>query len=147
MGANKRSSIPDYSRKPDKAFRKSIWLQIYIPLIFVILLLIGLVAILWVGEVGTFSGWADTALFFLILPAMLVGLIILGVVAGLCYGIIFLIGWIPGPSKQGHELMKRVAFETRRFADLLVRPFFVPRAAKTAVVKAIRHLASIFSSD
>jgi len=147
MGADQGRPTPDYRRKPDKAFRKSVWLQIYIPLIFVILLLAGLVAFLWVGGSGTFSGWADTALVFLILPAMLVGLIFFGVVAGLCYGIFFLIGWIPGPSKQGQELLKRVAFETRRFADLLVQPFFVPRAAKSAIGKAIRHLASIFSSD
>ena len=131
----------------NKEFQKRVWLQIYLPLILIILLVGSLVAYLWVGGVGTYSGWADTALIFLLIPVLLAGLIFFAVVAGLCYGIIYLIGWLPGPSKQGQEIMRRVAFETRRVADLVVRPFFAHNAAKSAFSKAIRHLASIFSPE
>jgi len=147
MAKNPRSFFPDFRQKPDKVFRKSVWLQIYIPLIFIILLVVGLVAILWIEGVGTYSGWADAALIFLLIPALLVGIIFFGVLAALCYGVFYLIGWIPGPSKEGQEMMRRVAFETRRVADLISRPFLAPRAAKSALGKAFRHLASIFSSD
>ena len=142
-GNNKQA----FRQKPDKEFRKTVWLQIYIPLIFIILLVAGFVAILWTGGVGTFSGWADTALVFLLIPALLVGLIIFGLLAALSYGVFYVIGLIPGPSKQGQEFMRKVAREIRRVADLICRPFFAPRAAKSALSKAIRHLASIFSPD
>jgi len=147
METTPRNAEQDPRPKPVGGFRQVVWLQIYIPLILMILVLASLVTVLWVGSVGTFSGWADTALIFLIIPALLVGFIFLVVLAGLCYGIIYLIGWIPGPSKQVREIAERVAHETRRFADILVRPFFAPRAALSALGKAIRHLASIFSTD
>jgi fatty acid desaturase len=147
MAKNLRSFNPEFRQKPDKAFRRTVWLQIYIPLIFIILLVIGFVTILWTGGVGTFSGWADTALIFLLIPALLVGLIIFVIIAALCYGIFYLIGWIPGPSKEVQRVMRRVTSETRRYADLVSRPFFAPSAAKSALVKAIRHLASIFSTE
>ena len=147
MAKKPRDVYPGFKQKPDKAFRKTVWLQIYIPLIFIILLVAGLVTVLWTGGVGTFSGWADTALTFLLIPVLLLGLIIFGVLAVLCYGIFYLIGWIPGPSKEGQRIMRRVAFEVRRVADGIGRPFMAPRAAVSALRKAIRHLASIFSPD
>jgi hypothetical protein len=131
----------------NKEFQKVVWLQIYLPLVLIILLVGSLVAYLWVGGVGTYSGWADTALVFLLIPVLIAGLIFFGVVAVLCYGIIYLIGWLPGPSKQGQEIMRKVVYETRRVTDLAVRPFFAPSAAKSAFSKAVRHLASIFSPE
>ena len=133
--------------KPDKAFRKIVWLQIYLPLIFIIFLVAGLVVVLWEGGVGSTSGWADAALVILMIPALLVGILILAIVAGLCYGVMYVVGWIPGPAKRVQEIATRVGYESRRFANMAVRPLMVPRAAKTAVVETIRYLVSIFSKE
>lgn len=145
---NEQNHFPKQPRpKPVKGFRKTVWLQIYLPLIFIILLLGTLVSVLWIEGVGTSSGWADAALVILIIPALLVGLIILGIVALLCYGVIYVIGLLPGPSKRGREISARVANESRRFANLAARPFMAPRAAKTAIIETIRYLLSIFSKE
>ena len=81
--------------KPDKTFQKTVWLQIYIPFIFILLLLGAIVAVLWVGGVGSYSGWADSALVILIIPVLLLGLILFFILAVLCYGVIVVIGRIP----------------------------------------------------
>ena len=133
--------------KPDKNFQKTVWLQIYIPFIFILLLLGAIVAVLWVGGVGSYSGWADSALVILIIPALLLGLILFVILAGLCYGVMVIIGIIPEPAKRVQEISTRIAIETRRFADLSVRPLLIPKAAKTAVIEALRFLASIFSKE
>jgi hypothetical protein len=133
--------------KPDKTFQKTVWLQIYIPFIFILLLLGAIVAVVWVGGVGSYSGWADSALVILIIPALVLGLILFVILAGLCYGVMVVIGWIPEPAKRVQEISTRVATETRRFADLAVRPLLAPKAAKTAVIETLRYLASIFSKE
>jgi hypothetical protein len=133
--------------KPKRTYRNSVWLQIYLPLIFILLLLGAIVALLWVGGVGSYSGWADIALVILIIPALLLGLILFVILAGLCYGIMTIIGMIPEPAKRVQEISTRIANETRRFADLAVRPLLAPRAAKTAMIETLRYLASIFSKE
>jgi hypothetical protein len=148
MMQSDQGNLPDRPKpKPDKAFQKTVWLQIYLPLIFIILLLAALVSILWIGDVGSYSGWADSALVILMIPALLVGILVLGVIAGLCYGVMYVIGWLPGPARRGQEILERVSVETRRFADLAARPFMAPRAVVSTIRETIRYLASIFSKE
>jgi hypothetical protein len=147
MMQNKKDFPDKPILKPDKAFQKTVWLQIYLPLIFTILILAALVSILWVGDIGSYGGWADSALVILIIPILLIGLVVLVIVAGFCYGVMYVIGWLPGPARRGQEVLKRVSKETRRFADLAARPFMAPRAAFSSIKETIRYLASIFSKE
>jgi hypothetical protein len=133
--------------KPDKNFQKVVWLQIYLPFIILLLILAAVVAVLWVGGAGSYSGWADTALVILMIPALLVGLVIFGVVAGLCYGVMVVVGLIPEPAKRAQEIAARIAAESRRFADMAARPMMVPKAVKSTIVESIHHIASIFSKE
>jgi hypothetical protein len=133
--------------KPDQAFRKTVWLQIYLPFIFILLLLAAAVAAVWVGGAGTYSGWADTALVILLIPALLIGVFVFVILAGFCYGVMYISGKIPGPAKRAQEITARMATESRRFANLAVRPLLAPKAAKTAVIETIRYLVSIFSKE
>ena len=133
--------------KPGKAFRKTVWLQIYLPFMLIVLLLAAVVTVLWIGGAGTYSGWADTALVVLMIPVLLMGLVLLVILAGLCYAVIYIFGLIPEPAKRIQDIAARISVETRRFADLAIRPIFVPRAVKTAIVETIRYLASIFSKE
>lgn len=141
----KRSNVD--KPKPGEGFQKTVWLQIYLPFIFILLCLAAFVTILWVSGTGTYSGWADTALSILLIPALLVGLIVFAILAVLCYGVMYIVSQIPGPAKRVQEITARIANETRRFADLAVRPLLAPRAAKTAIVEAIRYLLSVFSKE
>jgi hypothetical protein len=143
--SEKRSDVS--KPKLDKTFQKTVWVQIYLPFIFILLLLAAVVAILWVGGAGSYSGWADTALIVLIIPALLLGLLVFGILAGLCYGVMYVVGLIPGPAKRMQEISARVATETRRFADLAVRPLMAPKAIKSAIIETIRYFVSVFSKE
>jgi fatty acid desaturase len=134
-------------RKPNKAYQRLVWMQIYLPFILALLMLGGLVAGLWVGNVGTFSAWADASFVLLIIPAILIGLIVLAVCIAMCYGVLRLIGWIPEPAKRVQEWAAQAARVSHRVGNIIVRPFFIPRAAGSAMVEALRSLASIFVRD
>jgi hypothetical protein len=133
--------------KLDRAFRKSLWLQIYLPFILILLLLAAVVASLWIGGAGTFSGWADAALVILMIPALLMGLVLFVFLAGLCYGLLYIYGLIPRPAKRAQEITARISAGTRRFADLAIRPILIPRAVKTTIVETIHYLTAIFSRE
>jgi hypothetical protein len=147
MQTNQKEPLNPPRAKPDRAFRKTLWLQIYLPFILILLLLAAVVASLWIGGAGTFSGWADAALVILMIPALLMGLILFVLLAGLCYGLLYIYGLIPGPAKRVQEISARISTGARRFANLAIRPILVPRAVKTTVVETIRYLTSIFSRE
>jgi flagellar biogenesis protein FliO len=134
-------------RKPSKAYRRLVWMQIYLPLILAILIVGGLVTGLWLGKVSTFSAWADTSLVLLTIPVILVSLIVLAVCIAVCYGIMRLIGLIPEPAKRGQEFAARAAQVSRRVGNLIARPFLYPHAARSAMAEALRSLTSIFTKD
>lgn len=147
METKQEKRIDASKPKPDKNFQKVVWLQIYLPFIFLLLILAAVVAVLWVGGAGSYSGWADSALVILMIPALLVGLVIFGALAALCYGVMVVIGLIPEPAKRAQEIAGRIAAETRRFADMAARPMMVPKAIKTTILETIHHFASIFSKE
>jgi len=144
MQTDQRNLSNHPKAKPDKSFRKTVWLQIYLPIFFVIILIAGIVVILWRGGEGSASGWADTALVIMMIPALLVGILIIVIMAGLCYGVMVIIGWIPGPAKRGQEIASRVVDETHRLTKGMMRPILIPKAVITAVMETVRYLASIF---
>ena len=147
METKQEKRIDASKTKPDKNFQKVVWLQIYLPFIFLLLILAAVVAVLWVGGTGSYSGWADSALVILMIPALLVGLVIFGALAALCYGVMVIIGLIPEPAKRAQEIAGRIAAETRRFADMAARPMMVPKAIITTILETIHHFASIFSKE
>jgi hypothetical protein len=147
MQSEQKNQIEASEVKPDRTFQRAVWLQIYLPFIFILLILGAVVAILWVSGSGTYSGWADAALVILMIPALLVGVIIFAILVGLCYGVIYIFGQIPKPARRAQEIASRISVETRRFADLAARPLLVPKAAKTAMVETLRYFISIFSKE
>jgi len=137
---------PENKKHPlDESYRRKVFLQIYLPL-FLILIAVGvLVGSLWVTESGSASAWADLSLVMLIIPALIVGLILLIFLAAFVYGIWYLIGIIPEPMRQLQDIVKKVAASTERYTNLAAKPVIIPRALSSGISAAIRGILSIFS--
>ena len=107
---------------------------------------VGLVALaVLIGSIvsagfGTLSGWADTALFLLLLPAvilMLLGIVILG---GLVYLMTVVLGWLPGRGEPVRARLGVIADGARRGSDGLARVLILPTAIGSAVRAGWRRL-------
>jgi hypothetical protein len=100
---------------------------------------------IWVAGSGSASVWADASLVMLIIPAFVMGLILLIFLAAFVYGIWYLIGILPEPMRQVQDIVKRIADSTERFANLAAKPVIIPRALRAGIGAAIKGILSIFS--
>jgi hypothetical protein len=143
MESPKRLEVNPQTRRH---FRRGEWRGIYLPALLGLLILGAVIALLWRNGVGTASAWADTAVSFLLLPFLLIGLAFALLLALLTYGVARLIGWIPPQTFQVQQVLFRVGLVARRGSDLAARPFIVLSAINRAVRRAVDRLASIFRS-
>jgi hypothetical protein len=123
--------------------RRQMLLQVYLPLGLFALLLAALVAWLWMGGVGDAGTWADVALILLLIPAMLMGLVILAAFIALAVLIVRLIGIIPEPAHRAQSIIRRVERETSRSVDLALRPLLTLSALWAAFKAICKGLISI----
>ena len=66
--------------------------------------------------------WADIALIWLIIPMMIVSLIMLLLLAGLAYAVIWLVRTIPGYALQAQNFMIMIAGQVERLGNMIVEP-------------------------
>lgn len=123
--------------KTRERYRRQVWLQIFLPLGLLLLLLVVAGVFLWPGSPPAASAYADTALVFLILPVMLFGLIALAVVVAGIYLLVMALRRIPEAVYQVQLALDRVKRKVGQGADLAVRPF-VRLSAIRAALGAIR---------
>ena len=128
----------------DDLFRRHVWLQIYLPILLVVLALAVLVVILWVNQQGKASVWADVSLVMLIIPTFILGLILLVILAAVTYGIFYLIGVLPDPFRRVQEIMNQVSDTAERGSKMAAKPIIVPKAAGAAVEAIFKGIISIF---
>jgi ABC-type dipeptide/oligopeptide/nickel transport system permease component len=128
----------------DQLFRKNVWLQIYLPILLGVIALAILVAIIWTGQQGTASVWADVSLMMLIIPTFIIGLILLVILGGLTYGIAYLIGVLPDPFRRLQEIMNQVSASFERGSKIAAKPIIVPSAVGAAIRAIFKGIASIF---
>jgi ABC-type dipeptide/oligopeptide/nickel transport system permease component len=143
--------LDDQQRKIDKEkhplddlFKKHVWLQIYLPLLLVVVAITILVAILWVNQQGKASVWADVSLVMLIIPTFIIGLILLVLLVGVTYGAAYLIGVLPDPFRRMQEIMNQVSDSVERGSKMAAKPVIVPKAAGSAIQAIFTGIISIF---
>ena len=129
-----------------RTFRKQIALEVYLPLGLFVILLAAMVYVLWTLGVGQFGAWADISLVLLLIPLFLLGLLLLGLLIGLVYGLAVVISWLPYPARRGQDLLVRVQATTRKGADMVAKPFLVPGALIMALRHGLEYLLGIFRS-
>lgn len=125
-------------------FRKQVWLQVYLPLALGLVLLTTLIVVLWRGPVGDASVWADTALAFLMLPVMLVGLLLLALFGALVVGVTLAVRRLPEPFEQARLAVARVEDTADQVAGKAALPVIIPSAIFHTIGAVLRYLAGIF---
>ena len=115
----------------DEDFRRSVALQVYLPLglgVGIVALAVGL-GLAAGGAAGlSASGMADASTIFLLLPMMLVGLIALAGFAALAVGVERLVHWLPPRSRRVQRLAARIARTSEDVADKSAQVIVVPKA-------------------
>lgn len=137
---------PENKKHPlDVSYRRVVILQIYLPFLLMFIVVGVLVGSLWVTGSGSASAWADASLVMLIIPAFVMGLILLIFMAAFVYGIWYLIGILPEPMRQLQDMGKRIAAYTERFGNLATKPVIIPSALRAGISAAVKGILSIFS--
>jgi len=134
---------PTRNPKTQAAFRRQVRLQIYLPLGFGIVAVAGAGIGLALEGVGTASAWADITLVYLLIVALIAGLIALAGVGALAFGVGWVIARLPGPAMQAQALVARAAGMVRRGAEAGIRPILVTRSAWASVRVALCALAGV----
>jgi FtsH-binding integral membrane protein len=102
--------------------QREVLLQVTLPLA------IGLTALLVLAVLASISGpesaslFADVSLIWLIIPVMVVSLIFLVLLAALAYGVIWLVGALPGFAYQVQGFFTLVATKSKQVGDVIVEP-------------------------
>jgi predicted PurR-regulated permease PerM len=123
--------------------RRESWWQIYLPVLLATALgIVAFVLIVRSGDKGT-SAIADLSLILLILPALIVGLVVLALFVLLVYGISWLVRNSPPYAKQAQDTVGEVGGQVRAVMDGLANGIIVARGA----VAGLRALLESDSAD
>jgi flagellar biogenesis protein FliO len=126
------------------AFRRQVWLEIYLPLGFGLAAVVCVALVLWRSGMAGPRAWADASTILLILPVLAVSLIPLILMVALSVGIIYLIRRLPEASQRLQSLVYRVQWSARRAADAAVQPWLMGDSARAAGRAGVDVLVSIF---
>jgi len=134
-------------RETDEAFRREVWLQIYLPLILGALLIGALVAVAFLspGFTST-SNLADVSLILVLSQAMLIGVVPLALIAALAFGVWYAIRELPPYLQRAADFMARVADETYTAARYVRSPSLAVRRLVPALSRLARSMVTGFMS-
>lgn len=114
-------------------FRRQVWLEIYLPLVFGGAALAGAAYGLWRMGLGTASAWADAATSLLLLPILALSLIPLALLVAASAGLVILIRRLPPVSQKLQSLAFRMQVAVRRGADTAAAPLVMGESIGAAV--------------
>lgn len=112
---------------PSADHRRQMKLQVWLPLIASIVFVLALVILTIVGAVRgspQIERWGNISAVIVILPVLLAGLLLLGLVGGSAYGLTKLLQKMPGWMLNAQLFILRVALLTRKGADAATKPIF-----------------------
>jgi len=114
--------LPKPNPVTQKAHRQDVLRQLTLPVIVVLLVLAGVVFWLIQAGVGDFGLWAQISIVFIILPALIIGLILLVILAGLVFGIGYLLGFLPPYARITQDAIQNVKAQAEAGADISAKP-------------------------
>lgn len=121
----------------DKHHRQRTW-QILAPLFLFCILVLAAAVIIAINAgrgSGDVSQWADTSFIIMILPAMLIALFPLVLLAGLIYLVAQLLKKLPVYSFPTQQFFKRVKNLVSIWADRIVKPIIVVQEILAGISK------------
>jgi len=142
--------LPERNPQTHAAHRRDVLRQITLPLVIGGLLLVAgmaLVIIAAAGANGEVRRWADLSLIWLILPALIFSLLILGLLFGLTYLVSKLLGILPGYARLVQDGYTGLSGKVMHLSDALVLPLLKLKGWSAAARKARQVATAPFSSD
>ena len=115
-------SPPEANPLTQRAHRREVLLQITIPLIIALAVILFLSVLATIGPDDVVSRWGDTSLIWLIIPQLFVCLLFLVLLAGLTFGVVWLIRTLPGYARQVQDFFNLVGMRTRSITNAIVEP-------------------------
>lgn len=131
--------LPERNPVTTQRHRREVLWQITIPLIVVVLIFLavaGLVA--FRADSATASLWGDISLIWLIIPAFIGGLILLALLAGLAFGVIWLVRNLPPLALKAQNIFVTVGVNVRKATDLAVEPILRVQSTAAALKVLLR---------
>lgn len=127
--------------------RREVLSQITLPLLMGSLIIIGLsVLTAWVSFAGAGDvsiRWAGISLIWLIMPALLLALILLGLLFGLIYLVTFIFLRLPPFALKVQDFFLLIKFQMALFDNKLVEPFLRLGSTKASASSLAHRLRSM----
>ncbi len=130
----------DVSRPPEN---RDYWVWIYLPSLIGILVLVGIAFLIVRAGFGSVSVWADTSLIFMLIPAIILGLVLAVLIGSMVYGIVKLIAIIPVWFTSIRIVFWQAENAVQKAGDIAVRPFTVMKSSWAALQESYSWLVSI----
>ena len=136
---------PKPTRNPatQKAFRRQVWLQVYLPFALGFLLLALIAFLLWGSNMAGASAWADASLILLLLPVIVLSVIPIVLLAALVYGVTYLTRQIPVPAHQAQQSIAKIGRIIELSTKRAIQPLIVVKAGAAAASSVADKLQSI----
>jgi hypothetical protein len=121
--------------------RRETLTQITLPFAASVILILGLVAlVIWMGTAGEHSQWADVSLIWLLIPVMFVSFLFLLILAGITYGLIWVIGILPHYSKRVQDFFSLIRVRVAHLDNRMVEPILGIQGMTASMRALIRAL-------
>jgi len=128
----------------ERRFRRTVALQVYLPMVAAFGVLAALGVGLWTSGSGSPSVWADISLIMLLLPLLLLILIPAVAVLALNVGLARFPQWVRIGASRVSEFLDRIGGAVKRAADGAVRPIIMVHGIKAVLESAGQFLGSLF---
>jgi hypothetical protein len=139
MSDEKYEIEPEVNPKARQAHKSQVLWQITIPFFVIVALFLAVALLVIVSGArgnGTISMWADISLIWLIMPVLLILLVILAINGGLLYGIIKLIGVLPGIFFKLQRVLSKIHEKVEAGSNAAAAPF-IKASSLRAAIKAL----------
>jgi hypothetical protein len=102
--------------------RKQVFWQITVPLIAIVAVILAVAVLAATGSVQSTSLWANISLIWLIIPVMVIALILMVMLAGLVYAVVWLVRILPVYSMQVQNFMIAITSQVEKLGNAIVEP-------------------------
>ncbi len=129
--------------------RESLW-QVYVPLGLAIAIVLAVMALTIIGAYGVTPlahlVWADISLIYLVVLAAAGGLVVLGLLGGLCFGLGYVLRELPPYFKLAQDFVRLLSIRAEELSKRLAKLFIAPHASTAAARKTLASARSIITS-
>ncbi|HPH94525.1 MAG TPA: hypothetical protein PKW33_14000 [Anaerolineaceae bacterium] len=139
---------PILSPSPEELHRKQVFWQVWVPLIVTLVILVAAMsavvasAVVGTGDVGR---WQAISLIFLIMPAMVGGLLLLALLGLFCYAIFWLLKNLPAYAHLAQAYLHYFSVLVRHYADKAATPVLLVRIRQAEWQAFWRGLRAMFN--